>query len=150
MGNSRSTDLAVEAPYSMAYSPRWWARKLGVSRNWAYRQREPFPLVALDRDGYPTEETLRIVREWPIRSNYGIKHLLRFVEEAWRNRFVISRNSQKGRESYIKVATHGWSGNESLIGALRENRVFWALCWLRSERGGGHWFLRRPILEDEE
>ena len=99
-----------------------------------------------DADGYPTDETLRTIREWPIKSNANIQNLLRYVQEAWRYKFVMHTYGS-GREQWIDVATVGWSGNEELIGALRENRTFWALCWLESRRGGGYRFLTMPLDE---
>ena len=34
------------------------------------------------------------------------------------------------------MATGGWSGNESIIYAMRENYVLWATLWESSHRGG--------------
>jgi len=85
-----------------------------------------------DRDGYPTEETLRAIREWSHRDMRG---LMEFVCGAWEY-----PDYAKLTEGCMELVTGGWSGNESLIGALQENRMFWMMCWLKSERGGHYWF----------
>ena len=102
---------------------------------------------SFDQDGYPTEETLEAITTWPIRSNSNIAELLAFVDAAWHYKPFAIRTNGEGRERYIYCATGGWSGNESIIGALEENRMFWALCWLESQRGGGYKFLTHPINE---
>jgi len=85
-----------------------------------------------DRDGYPTEETLKAIREWPPEDMRG---LAEFVCGAWQYEDYAKLCGRS-----LELHTGGWSGNESLIGALQDNVMFWALCWLKSERGGHFWF----------
>lgn len=86
-----------------------------------------------DDDGYPTEELLERVKAWPYTD--GWTGLLDLVGENWsyQDRWV------KEGDLY-RCSTGGWSGNEDLIYALMENRMFWACCWVSSRRGGGYEF----------
>ena len=96
-----------------------------------------------DADGYPTEDTLREIREWSPERGYS--ELLAFMRAAcrypdcWR---------QRGRTH--RVATGGWSGNEELIRALRENHIAWAVLWWESKRGGGYTFKAPPKVKGGE
>lgn len=83
-------------------------------------------------DEYPTEETLKAIREWPMADLVGLFARLR-SEWNWPDRAWL-----EGDEHLF--STGGWSGNESLIAALSENDVAWSLCWKRSARGGHHVF----------
>ena len=130
--------------YSYNDDPKVAAKRDNVSIQWVYRNTSPRPKPEFDPDGYPTESTCAIIKSWPISSNYSIKQLLAYVEEAWTYSFVI-KSGGAGKQRWLQIATHGWSGNEELVGALRENRMFWALCWLQSSRGGAHRFLKAPI-----
>ena len=83
-----------------------------------------------DADGYPTQETLDAIKEWPVNDPEG---WFDFVEDAWTYNDSF-RRTFRGR--HIEAATGGWSGNESLIGAMAENGIIWAVCWQSSHRGG--------------
>jgi len=100
----------------------------------------------LDIDGYPTEETLAAIAAWPIKCNKDIQNLLEFAGEAWSYPFPVETGGED-EDRWIRVVTGGWSGNESLVGAMEENRMFWALCWLESRRGGSYKFYTHPIKE---
>ena len=70
---------------------------------------------------------------------------LAYIREAW--------NHQYGRmwqeKGLLKLATGGWSGNEAITHAMKQNYVLWALMWESSHRGGLE-VLRMPnILIDE-
>ena len=88
-----------------------------------------------DSDGYPTEKTLKYIREWPIPTKTGGKELLEFCMEAWK--YEEYAFEEKGE--YI-FQTGGWSGNEDIISAMRDNHMFWMFCWYSSTRGGCHKF----------
>ncbi len=104
----------------------------------------------MDADGYPTEATLAAVREWVISGFAACDALLRFVQRAWNwpdlfVRLAYRKRPWRGGQLNRRwlVSTGGWSGNESLIGALEDNTLFWLLCWEKSERGG-HYEFRVP------
>jgi len=91
-----------------------------------------------DSDGYPTEETLKYIREWPVspvapKANF--EELLEFCMEAWKyEEYTFKKNGQ-----YI-FQTGGWSGNEDIISSMRKNRIFWMFTWYSSRRGGHYKF----------
>jgi hypothetical protein len=103
----------------------------------------------LDKDGYPTEETLDKIEHWPISNAKDAEELMTFVSEIWwpGDGYGWMRSAHRHREykggtlrRYYKISTGGWSGNESLICAMEENRMFWMLTWLSSRRGGHYEF----------
>lgn len=103
-----------------------------------------------DAVGYPTERTLRAIRRWPINQPSDAGDLLAFVQRAWRYPDYFLRSARRTREwtgSTLRwtwsVSTCGWSGNEDLIAAMEQNRMFWALAW-KSSRRGGHYTFRTP------
>lgn len=89
-----------------------------------------------DKDGYPTERELKRIKEWDVLSD--LMGLLRFVENLWSypDRFIL-----KGKRVLrLYLSTGGWSGNEDIIRALRENHSFWWIGWQKSVVGGHYWF----------
>ena len=92
------------------------------------------PMPEFDSDGYPTDETLRRIREWPAET---LHDLPAFVCKAWSypDRAVLDDN-----KNTLYLSTGGWSGNESIIGALQASHIFWLFAWQQSQRGGHYWF----------
>jgi hypothetical protein len=86
----------------------------------------------LDEDGYPTEEALNKIADWSYRDIQG---LIDFVSELWR-----FKEYSKVEANVWSLSTGGWSGNEDIIKALGNNRVFWLFCWESSQRGGHYVF----------
>lgn len=94
-----------------------------------------------DGDGYPTEETLEVIRKW----GDDFEGLMQFVKRAWKHSDVYFETLENGigyefKNKIYHLHTVGWSGNESIIGALQDNMMFWALCWQESKRGGHYKF----------
>jgi len=89
---------------------------------------------AFDEDGYPTPGTLRTIQHWPYTDPQG---LMEYCYKAWRYA-DLGYWAQRGRA--YKISTGGWSGNESIIDHLMDNKVFWMLCWVSSRRGGHYEF----------
>jgi hypothetical protein len=105
-----------------------------------------------DSDGYPTDEEIACIEAWPYDDIAG---LFAFVESCWwMPDFGVSHDlSPAEREvvhaedgdRYLRLATGGWSGNESIIGAMRRNVIVWSLTWRLTSCGGLHIFKhRRP------
>jgi len=103
-----------------------------------------------DADGYPTEATLRVIRKWNIKTFADCTALLDYIEKAWYMReWGWGKAKRRSREWGFKhfplsrvyhISTAGWSGNESLIGAMEKNWMFWAMTWQQSRRGGHYIF----------
>jgi hypothetical protein len=110
----------------------------------------------MDRDGYPDDQELDRIRAWPAEDPHG---LLEFIRSLWRYPEFVRVSyphglpADLGRPRY-HLSTGGWSGNESIIGALEANQVFWSMCWFSSQRGGHYEFdlpkvKKRPVMEGQ-
>lgn len=94
-----------------------------------------------DGDGYPTDRTLDRIAKWPYTDLRGLAD---YVRSLWN----YPSYARKRGNRYL-LSTAGWSGNESLIGALQQNYMFWAICWESSRRGGHHVFTL-PKVKNEK
>ena len=125
----------------------------------AYRPSDPHTIPTFDRDGYPSDETLDRIERWTVAQQRvpfgsrsasldGVRKCLDFVVEAWDTRYgSVHRTlidieqaflAPTANETFIRFATGGWSGNESLIHALQRNWMVHGLTWVMSRRGGLH------------
>lgn len=102
----------------------------------------------MDEDGYPDDDELTYIRNWPWND---IKGLFEFIRERWMYADCgYFRTEIENRPDHtttrFNLHTAGWSGNESLIGALQENKMVWTVTWYSSTRGGHHVFevIERP------
>ena len=92
---------------------------------------------------YPSDADLARIEAWPVDDLRG---LFDFIEERWAYpEYWDDKPSPPFADeaAIIKCSTGGWSGNESLIGALQANRAAWFLTWYSSRRGG-HYEFRIP------
>jgi len=90
-------------------------------------------------EGYesPTVEDLIYIAEF-IAGPPGSWHdMMEFVRSRW---WLPEWGFRRTKKSYY-LSTGGWSGNEQLISALMDNRIFWARHWM-SVRAGGHYVFR--------
>lgn len=97
---------------------------------------------------YPLKSQLNKIKNW----EGDCLRLAEYVASLWyypnRIKFYRGKDSLGRPIKKLYLSTGGWSGNEELIGALRENRCFWMLCWEQSKRGGHYWFkLPRMVKE---
>lgn len=109
----------------------------------------------LDGDGYPTEAALEKLKSWAPNDLTGA---LDFMKELWSYpeavRSTLSDAEQqiihpaKGNIHY-HFATGGWSGNESLVHAFRENRLGWVITFCLHARGGRYIF-RYPKPKEQK
>ncbi len=108
---------------------------------------------------YPTEEQLKRVREWNIFDD--MRGFVDYITSLWEYPDYIGISKRYSGEKVLKadnpkswqhkvwsVSTAGWSGNESLIGAMKDNFMFWSVCWHNTRKGGHYTFhLRRDLWE---
>ena len=87
----------------------------------------------LDSEGYPTEETLKLIRDFDLLRN-GKEELLSIIKEIWCYHSCYQRDEER-----LTLITGGWGGNEDIIRAL-EGSMFWVLYWESSHRGGKYTF----------
>lgn len=87
----------------------------------------------MNKDGYPEEYELKKITEWDYKDFEG---LMEYVADLWKYPQYWT-NEESGK---ISISTGGWSGNELIISALMQNRMFWACCWVSSRRGGHYEF----------
>ncbi len=90
------------------------------------QMREP----TFDKDGYPVEETLETIQTWELmhgdsRAQWeaSARELMEFLNKAWRYEDHVKETAP----GLWVLCCRGWSGNESLLSALRENMWFHAL-----------------------
>lgn len=113
----------------------------------------------LDEDGYPTEQALEVIEKWHwddisgwFKFIQGIWHLHswgwkeKLEPHDWNEKFEQYKNRIVQRHY---VSTGGWSGNESIIGAMQRNDMMWHLNWVQSRRGG-HYIFEEYQLSDEK
>lgn len=93
--------------------------------------------IDLDEDGYPTTYCLYKIRSWEIKDWESLKALLAYVGDN-----LYYNNSLRVSSDCLSwsISTGGWSGNESIIEALKKNWFFWSAFWKRSTRGGHYEF----------
>ena len=96
-----------------------------------------------DRDGYPTDEELAKVRDWPSDDPVGwlayIKTLWWAPEWGWSEQSDSTWDVSVPICRY-SISTGGWSGNELILHAMRETRTLWQRTWVQHRRGGHYVF----------
>jgi hypothetical protein len=104
-----------------------------------------------DEDGYPNEHALDTIAKWDWRHT---DECFEFVRQMWRWNDIMWTQTDDGERIIYHISTGGWSGNESLVMALRENHVIWMFTWVQSQRGGHHIFelpyKRQPSMVGKE
>lgn len=104
-----------------------------------------------DRDGYPTDETLDRIENWEVKTFSDALDAMDFVGRAWYypdrwERRTTGHPITARREVEYAFSTGGWSGNESLVGAIEKNTMLQMLgAW--SWQRGGHYVYRFPTTD---
>jgi len=88
---------------------------------------------------YPSQKDLKYIKNYDLVKN-GIVGLVDFICDNWHYGDWGYKKRLTSKTLWLQLHTGGWSGNESIIGAMMENRVFWMFGWQKSLRGGHYWF----------
>jgi hypothetical protein len=93
-----------------------------------------------DQDGYPTDEEIQKIKEWPLDISYieyfdFIRSCWWSADWGWHEEDTVDELFNKPVHRY-SISTGGWSGNEDIIGAMKENAILWVMTWVQSRRGG--------------
>jgi hypothetical protein len=108
---------------------------------------------AWDND-YPTEVELLRLETWPGQDLAGA---LDFVKTIWHWPDFASHDLRPEEaavlhahpgELYLRLATGGWSGNESIVRALNANRLLRTFTWRLSSVGGLHIYQYPPVSSE--
>lgn len=94
-----------------------------------------------DSAGYPTDDTLEEIENWEIKTAQDAIDLMEYVGQAWYypHYWRVERgwfNAQGKKEVHYIFSTGGWSGNESLVGAMEQNLMLNILGPWSWQRGG--------------
>ena len=101
------------------------------------------PEELLDIDGYPTEEYLDFIRGYDFLFE-DVRPFLDILRDGWAYRDWGFKFRRKYKDHQtLELHTAGWSGNEEVIGALKET-YFFTLYWEKTHRGG-HYYFKIPI-----
>ena len=109
-----------------------------------------------DREGYPTEETLQALREWPMETAAAG---LDFLSACWKDGYMAESGLAKDvlppaeieticaddDERVLRLPTGGWSGNEDAVNAFMESLAA-TMTWCLHARGG-LWIFKYPEVK---
>lgn len=105
----------------------------------------------VDDDRYPTDYCLKLIEDWHWSDSRG---WFNFIENVWYMKGWGWSEKEDigpvtGRQVVsFSISTGGWSGNESIIGAMQCNQMMWSLTWYQSRRGG-HYIFQLMEFENE-
>ena len=106
---------------------------------WKMLAMEPEVNDSMLGNSYPSDKEIETVENWKFDDFFG---LIEYLQIRWKWSDYI-RLEPDG--SSVAISTGGWSGHETLIGALKRNKNhWWMMYWRSSERGGHYVFEPRP------
>ena len=94
-------------------------------------------------DGYPTDEELEFIKNFDL-VKCDVDELLEYIRSVWQYHewgFKLTGKNVKK----LELHTGGWSGNEDVIRALKENVIFWPMYWHKHVRGGHYYFKIKKV-----
>jgi len=80
---------------------------------------------------YPTKRDLKAIEEWKCSDGEAeLLKLLSFIESIWEYADIGFFRLTGKKILKLQLHTGGWSGNEEIIGALKNNKhLFWHVLW---------------------
>lgn len=96
------------------------------------------PKDTIQSTDYPTVEELETILNWKIKSHKDCNDLLDYVLPLFERHGFVKKTKRR-----YYISTGGWSGCEEIIHEIKQNYLFWALCWISTTRGGHYIFERR-------
>ena len=101
------------------------------------------PPIDRSENGYPTDEFLEWIRTFDVINGSGFEYLQTILAEWWPHDGYGCHIQRKYRgERKVMISTSGWSGNEDMIQAMKENEhLFWSLHYFAHQRGGHYTFI---------
>ena len=98
----------------------------------------------LDSDGYPTHHALNLISNWHWSDSKGwfefIKSIWWMPDWGWHEGDAKDEFDENKTSYRYNISTGGWSGNESIIDAMKKNTILWTTTWVQSRRGGHYIF----------
>lgn len=92
---------------------------------------------------YYTERELKEIQNWDIKDTHNLIERLRDMWE-YKNCFIenwgLDHIHNERSVLMLELHTCGWSGNEDIIEALQNHKLFWTMWWWKTERGGHYYF----------
>jgi len=98
-----------------------------------------------DDAGYPTPDELEAIACWDDLTVDGFEKLFEYIQQLWYWSFPYI---VKHDRCHYELHTGGWSGNEDIICAMRNNTLLWALSW-ECARRGGHYYFDLELMPDD-
>lgn len=100
-------------------------------------------------EGYPTQQFLDMISTWPYENTVD---LFKTLHSVWQHRYLTFwTESVKDHTNddvvHLHISTLGWSGNEDMMRALKDNYIVWGIHWYSHIRGGHYVF---EFSEQEE
>ena len=144
---ARPNNLSIEESY-----------KIKIKNDIEASKKAIFDLIEhnelLDDDGYPTDAALDAIKLWHWSDAKGwfefIKSLWAYRDWGWKEGMFEDDYMREGEKSYqYHISTAGWSGNESIIYAMKESGMMWHLNWVQSRRGGHYIFELKEFENDK-
>lgn len=93
-------------------------------------------------DPYPTDEELEAIERYEGDWNVLLETIVKPLWWPDGSYGYSTEPTEEADEIRYRLSTWGWSGNESIIASLKQNKhFFWSFCWESSRRGGHHTFV---------
>jgi len=105
--------------------------------------------MTLDKYGYPTKNTLEQIGKFNFDKKFkNIDEFIILIYQHWW--YPDCGFKYDNATGILQLHTLGWSGNENIILALKDNYLFWEVFWCESKRGGHYRFKLFKFDDDDK